>query len=48
LFLLSDLSLKEIAFELNFDSQANFSSFIKSRTGLTPSCLQASMLEIYN
>lgn len=47
LFLLSDLSLKEIAFELNFDSQANFSGFIKSRTGLTPSGLQASMQEIY-
>lgn len=47
LFLLSPMSLKEIAFELNFDSQANFSSFIKTQTGLTPSELQSSILEIY-
>lgn len=47
LFLLSPLSLKEIAFDLNFDSQANFSNFIKTQTGLTPSELQSSVLEIY-
>ena len=47
LLLLGQLSLKEIAFELNFDSQANFSNFIKNRTGLTPSELQASILEMY-
>ncbi|MFL9836668.1 helix-turn-helix transcriptional regulator [Flavobacterium sp. ST-75] len=47
LFLLSPLSLKEIAYELNFDSPANFSAFIKSHTGLTPTELQASILEIY-
>jgi AraC family transcriptional regulator, transcriptional activator of pobA len=45
LLLLSPLSLKEIAFELNFDSQANFSIFIKNKTGLTPSELQASILK---
>ncbi|QEE50978.1 helix-turn-helix domain-containing protein [Flavobacterium alkalisoli] len=45
LFLLSPLSLKEIAFELNFDSQANFSIFIKNKTGLTPSELQTSILK---
>jgi AraC family transcriptional regulator, transcriptional activator of pobA len=44
LLALGNLSLKEIAFELNFDSQANFSGFIKTRTGLTPSELQASIL----
>lgn len=48
LMLVSDLSLKEIAFELNFDSQANFSGFIKSHTGLSPSGLQQSILKIYN
>lgn len=48
LMLLNTLSLKEIAYELNFDSPANFSGFIKSHTGLTPSELQASILEIYN
>lgn len=47
LFLLSSLSLKEIAFELNFDSPANFSNFIKANTGLTPSELQSAVLEIY-
>ena len=35
-----NLSLKEIAFELNFDSTANFSSFVKSATKFTPSELQ--------
>lgn len=47
LLLLGEMSLKEVAFELNFDSHSNFSGFIKSRTGLTPSELQASLLEIY-
>ena len=35
-----NLTLKEIAFELNFDSTANFSSFIKTATTFTPSELQ--------
>ncbi len=47
LFLLSEWSLKEIAYELNFDSPANFSGFIKTHTGMTPSELQASLLKIY-
>lgn len=47
LFLVSSLSLKQIAFELNFDSQANFSIFIKTHTGLTPSELQVSVMENY-
>lgn len=34
------MTLKEIAYELNFDSTANFSSFVKSATTLTPSELQ--------
>ncbi|TRW27166.1 AraC family transcriptional regulator [Flavobacterium zepuense] len=41
LLLLGKMSLKEIAFALNFDSPANFSIFIKSKTGLTPSELQS-------
>jgi len=48
MMLLNKLSLKEICFELNFDSPANFSNFIKAHTGHTPSGLQASLLEIYN
>lgn len=48
LLLLDELSLKEIAYELNFDSPANFSGFIKSNTGLTPTELQSSILKIYN
>lgn len=47
MFLLNELSIKEIAFELNFDSPANFSGFIKSQTGYTPSEMQASILGIY-
>jgi len=45
LLVLGELSLKEIAFALNFDSQANFSIFIKTKTGLTPSGLQSSILK---
>ena len=48
MLLLNTTSLKEIAYELNFDSPANFSGFIKMRTGMTPSELQASILKIYN
>lgn len=48
MLLLNQLSLKEIAYELNFDSPANFSGFIKVNTGLTPTELQASILKIYN
>lgn len=47
MLLLNQHSLKEIAYELNFDSPANFSGFIKMNTGLTPSELQASILKIY-
>lgn len=47
LLLLRENSLKEIAFMLNFDSAANFSGFIKLRTGFTPTELQASILKIY-
>lgn len=48
LLLLNEFSLKEMAFQLNFDSQANFSSFIKTKTGMNPSTLQKAVLEIYN
>lgn len=47
LLLVGQLSLKEIAYELNFDGQANFSGFIKARTGLSPSELQLQVREIY-
>lgn len=43
LLMLGQLSLKEIAFELNFDTAANFSTFIKSATGKTPKELQTEM-----
>lgn len=43
LMILGRLSLKEIAYELNFDNAANFSSFIKNSTNLTPSELQAQL-----
>lgn len=47
MMLLNELSLKEIAFELNFDSQANFSGFIKQQTGKTPSELQTFVAAAY-
>ncbi len=43
LILLNQFTLKEIAFELNFDSQANFSAFIKTSTGKTPTELQSEL-----
>lgn len=48
LLLLNEMSLKEISYHLNFDSPSNFSTFIKTATGLTPKELQVSVLEIYN
>lgn len=48
LMLLNELTLKEIAFELNFDTQGNFNAFIKSKTGMTPKELQTSVQKIYN
>lgn len=48
LLLLNELSLKEVAYELNFDTQGNFNAFVKSKTGLTPKELQHTVLEIYN
>ncbi len=47
MMVVSDLSLKEISFELNFDSTANFSAFIKNATGLTPKELQESLMLNY-
>ena len=48
LLLLGELSLKEIAYELNFDTPGNFNAFVKSKTGMTPGQLQQSVREIYN
>jgi AraC family transcriptional activator of pobA len=48
LLLLDELSLKEIAYELNFDTPGNFNAFVKTKTGMTPGRLQESVLEIYN
>lgn len=47
LLLLQELSLKEIAYSLNFDTHGNFNAFIKSKTGLTPKELQQQVQEIY-
>lgn len=38
---------KEIAYELGFDSPASFSAFIKKKTGLTASEIQAQVSEIH-
>lgn len=47
LLLLGKMSIKEIAYELNFDSPANFSGFIKSRINMSPTELQSTVSEIY-
>ncbi len=47
LLLMNEMSLKEIAFHLNFDSQSNFSGFVKKQTGLSPTELQTAVWEIY-
>lgn len=43
-----DLSLKEIAYRLNFDSQATFTRFVKKHTGQLPSELKSQVTEIHN
>lgn len=48
LLLLNEISLKEIAYELNFDTPGNFNAFVKSKTNMPPGQLQQSILEIYN
>jgi len=47
LMALGGLSLKEIAFELNFDAQQNFSAFVKQKTGLAPSELLQAVRKIH-
>lgn len=42
-----ELSHKEIAYNYNFDSPSNFSLFVKSQTGLSPSELQKQLLLSY-
>jgi AraC family transcriptional regulator, transcriptional activator of pobA len=46
LMLFGNLSLKEIAYEMNFDTQQNFSAFVKAKTGMAPSGLFQSIREI--
>lgn len=48
LLLLNEMTLKEMSYHLNFDSQSNFSGFIKAQTGMTPKELQETVLDIYN
>ena len=38
-------SLKEIAFDYNFDSAPNFSLFVKKQTGLSPSALKKQLMK---
>ncbi|MEY2703100.1 MAG: hypothetical protein RLY43_1738 [Bacteroidota bacterium] len=47
LMLFEDLTHKEIAYQLGFDSPASFSSFIKSKTGLSPVDLVKQLTEIH-
>lgn len=47
LLLLGTLSLKEIAYTMNFDTPQNFSAFVKSKTGQAPLALQASIGACY-
>lgn len=47
LLLFENASLKEIAFQLGFDSAASFSHFIRNKTGLTPSELSIQLVQIH-
>jgi AraC family transcriptional activator of pobA len=47
ILLFEDSSHKEIAFRLGFDSPSSFSTFIKSKTGYTPSELSKHLVEIH-
>lgn len=47
MLLFEDASHKEISFQLNFDSPASFSQFIKNKTGLTPSSLKEQLVKIH-
>jgi AraC family transcriptional activator of pobA len=47
LLLFEKTSYKEIAYHLGFDSPASFSQFIKNKTGLTPSELSQTLVEIH-
>jgi AraC family transcriptional activator of pobA len=47
LLVAGEQSHKEISYELGFDSPASFSAFIKKKTGLTASEVQAQMAEIH-
>lgn len=47
LLLFEETSHKEISYELGFDSPASFSTFIKSKTGFSPSELTKQLAEIH-
>ncbi|GEM_PF-272757 len=47
MILFEDITHKEIAFHLNFDSAASFSQFIKNKTGFTPSLLKEQLVKIH-
>ncbi len=46
LMIVEQLSHKEIAYELNFDSQSSYSRFIKKQTALSPSQLKEQLRQI--
>lgn len=48
MMLLNELSLKEIAYALNFDTPGNFNAFVKSKSGMTPGELQQHIQGIHN
>lgn len=47
MLLFEETTHKEMAYSLGFDSPASFSSFIKTKTGLSPSELAAQLAEIH-
>lgn len=48
LLLFEEISHKEIAYRLGFDSPGNFSQFIKNKTGFTPTGLTRTLVDIHN
>lgn len=47
LLLFQEISHKEIAYQLGFDSPASFSAFIKTKTGFSPSSLTKHLADIH-